>query len=65
MNNQKVKEIADKVKWQCQDVTYRELEKFTELIIQECADIVNSLEEYKGRGDCSTAEYIKEHFGFK
>ena len=38
-------------------------EKFAELIVQECANIVNSLEQYEGQGDCSTAEYIKEHFG--
>ena len=39
------------------------LEKFAELIVRECAGIVNSLEQYEGPGDCSTAEYIKEHFG--
>ena len=37
--------------------------KFAELIVRECANIVNSLEQYEGPGDCSTAEYIKEHFG--
>ena len=36
---------------------------FAELIVKECAGIVNSLEQYEGPGDCSTAEYIKEHFG--
>lgn len=39
------------------------IEKFAELIVRECAGIVNSLEQYEGPGDCSTAEYIKEHFG--
>ena len=38
-------------------------QKFAELIVRECVSIVNSLEQYEGRGDCSTAEYIKEHFG--
>lgn len=38
-------------------------EKFAELIVRECAGIVNSLEQYEGQGDCSTAEYIKERFG--
>ena len=42
--------------------TYR-MEKFAELIVKECANIVNNLEQYEGQGDCSTAEYIKEHFG--
>ena len=37
--------------------------RFAELIVRECANIVNSLEQYEGQGDCSTAEYIKEHFG--
>ena len=39
--------------------------KFAELIVRECATIVNSLAQYEGQGDCSTAEYIKEHFGIK
>jgi hypothetical protein len=34
-----------------------------ELIVKECANIVNSIEQYEGQGDCSTAEYIKEYFG--
>jgi len=38
-------------------------EKFAESIVKECANIVNSLEQYEGQGDCPTAEYIKEHFG--
>ncbi len=38
-------------------------QKFAELIVRECANIVNSLEQYEGQGDCSTAEYIKERFG--
>jgi hypothetical protein len=37
--------------------------KFAELIVRECANIVNSLSQHEGPRDCSTAEYIKEHFG--
>lgn len=37
--------------------------KFAQLIICECANTVNGMEQYEGQGDCSTAEYIKEHFG--
>jgi len=37
--------------------------KFAELIVRECANIVNSLEQHEGPGDCATVEYIKEHFG--
>lgn len=39
------------------------ISKFAELLIKECADIVNSLESHEGQGDCGTATYIKEHFG--
>ena len=39
------------------------MEKFAELIINECVSIVNNLDQYEGPGDCRTAEYIKEHFG--
>ena len=39
------------------------MEKFAELIVKECANIVNSLEQHEGPGDCATVEYIKEHFG--
>jgi hypothetical protein len=44
-------------------ITEEQILKFAELIVRECANIVNSLEQYEGQGDCSTAEYIKEHFG--
>jgi hypothetical protein len=37
--------------------------KFAELIVRECANIVNSLDQHEGHGDSTTAEYIKEHFG--
>lgn len=37
--------------------------KLAELIVKECANIVNSLEQHEGPGDCATVEYIKEHFG--
>ena len=39
------------------------IHRLAELIVQECAKIVNSMEQYEGQGDCHTAEYIKEHFG--
>ena len=39
------------------------LQKFAELIVRECANIVNSLDQYEGEGDCSTAEYMKKCFG--
>jgi hypothetical protein len=39
------------------------LERFAELIVKECANIVNSLDQYEGQGDCSTAEYMKKCFG--
>jgi hypothetical protein len=39
------------------------LEKFAELLIKDCANIVNSLEQHEGEGDCYTVEYLKERFG--
>ena len=43
---------------------YREeVEGLIKLIVKDCVNIVNSLEQYEGQGDCVTAEYIKEHFG--
>jgi hypothetical protein len=44
-------------------LTQEQLDKFTELIVRECANIVNSLGQHEGPGDCATVEYIKEHFG--
>lgn len=40
-----------------------DIEKFAELIVRECCNIVNNLEGVHNPGDCSTVEYIKEHFG--
>lgn len=40
-----------------------QMEKFAELLVRECANIVNSLDQHEGHGDSTTAEYIKEHFG--
>ncbi len=37
--------------------------KFAELIIKDCAIMVNNLEQHEGVGDCSTAVYIKQIFG--
>jgi hypothetical protein len=45
------------------DAQEGQIEKFALLIVRECANIVNSLEQYEGKGDCSMAEYMKEHFG--
>lgn len=66
--NERIKELAflaaqePNSNFDC-DVVW--LEKFSELLIKECAIIVNSLEEYESKGDCSKAEYIKEYFGVK
>ncbi len=37
--------------------------RFAELIVQDCAIMINNLEGHEGVGDCSKAEYIKESFG--
>ena len=68
--NERIFELADQASHQSPDgypvtIPYSKdfAQKFAELIVRECASIVNSLEQYEGQGDCSTAEYIKEHFG--
>lgn len=38
------------------------LEKFAELIVRECADVVD---EYVRMGDIDTPELIRRHFGVK
>lgn len=38
-------------------------EIFATLLINECAGVVNGLEQYAGAGDCAKSEYIKEYFG--
>lgn len=40
-----------------------QMEKLAELIVLECSNIANSLEQHEGPGDCATAEYMKERFG--
>ena len=63
--NEQIKELAEQAGCSIDGMGYGEgnVEKFAELIVRECAKIVNSLEQYEGQGDCSTAEYIKERFG--
>ena len=39
-------------------------DRFTELIVQECANVVNSLTQHESQGDCNLAESLKEHFGY-
>ena len=60
--NERILELARQV-WPDPNTSHVNHEKFAELIVRECADIVNSLGQHEGPGDCSTAEYIKEHFG--
>ena len=68
--NERIKELAEQAGYTplpgfdfANDLQEVFLKKFAELIVRECATIVNSLEQYEGQGDCSTAEYIKERFG--
>lgn len=42
------------------------MEKFAELIVQECAEFINgSQDEDPGKYDCKLAYELKEHFGVK
>ena len=75
--NDKIRELAEQAgfmiwkdeEWNPGDVIDwgsrydNELEKFAQLIVRECANIVTSLDQHEGAGDSATAEYIKECFG--
>jgi hypothetical protein len=50
--NERIKQLANEVQF-TSDVTYTELEKFAELIIQECCDAVRYVDALE----------IKNHFG--
>jgi len=74
--NERIRELADEagVKYSlwvgskpATYMTYDELEKFAELIVQECLDIVNRHEYSYHEADplWETAQLIKEHFGVK
>jgi hypothetical protein len=40
-----------------------QVEEFAQLLVKECANIVNSLSQHEGSGDSYIAEYIKDCFG--
>ena len=40
-------------------------EKFSELIVQECCDMVNEHTQHNNSNDCPLVLKIKEHFGVK
>ena len=64
--NERIRELANQVKWQCQDVTYGELEKFAELIVRECCEVLQNEDiRYSGYGynQGFLHKKIKEHFG--
>lgn len=58
--NKRIKELAEQAGWDMGDeicgFTIR-LEKFTELIVRECADIADTAEPYKSN------DLILQHFG--
>jgi hypothetical protein len=68
--NDRIRELAEQAMWSKTDYSQEnelysfsrdELEKFTELIVQECADIATN--RYQRLMDGGKA--IKEHFGVK
>ncbi len=71
--NERIRELAEQAGIETEFDDYGEvrismafgsaLEKFAELLIKDCANIVNSLEQHEGEGDCYTVEYLKERFG--
>ena len=72
MKNERIKLLAEqagfKVNWQHEDVQAIKMarfEKFAELIVRECLDIVNRKEYSYHEADplWETSQLIKEHFG--
>ena len=66
--NKRIRELANQVKWQCQDVTYGELEKFAELIVRQMLDVTDAhTEVFRTDRDKALIEHIKQsvkqHFG--
>jgi hypothetical protein len=58
--------MPERVKWNV-GITTEHLEKFAELIVRECLDIVNRKEYSYHEADplWETSQLIKEHFGVK
>lgn len=41
-----------------------QLDKFAELIVEKCSQIISDLEQYEGAVNPSNVEYLKDYFGF-
>ncbi len=66
--NERIKELAAKANFghmEKNEVVYDpRLEKFAELIIRECADLIDTLNEAY-EAPSTGGKFIKEHFGVK
>lgn len=69
--NERIKELAELAKVESSQwlgckpattMTYNELEKFAELIVEECADWIN---DNVGMIDEEERQYLLKHFGVK
>jgi len=61
--NELIKKLAEQANLKLDELpddTFIPLEKFTELIVQECASVAD---KYTIDGDWHIAEIIKQHFG--
>jgi len=73
--NERIEQLLEQARTECfrfgskpaTTVGYDELEKFAELIVKECLDIVNRHEYSYHEADplWETAQLIKQHFGIE
>jgi hypothetical protein len=78
MMNERVKDLIIKAGWtnaytdpkygfepvfEGEDRNLACIEKFAELIVKECCDMVNKHHQYNNPNDCLLVLDIKEHFG--
>ena len=65
--NERIKELAEQAGYSKEFLAIglpNNMEKFAELIVQECAHLVDTLNEAYG-APSTAGKFIKEHFGVK
>ena len=68
--NKRIEELAEQCTTIYNSTTFPvdkdfDYEKFAELIIQDCCDMVNKCMQHNNPYDCLLVLDIKEHFGFE
>jgi hypothetical protein len=67
--NERIKQLVEKAAYTTVSTegrlfTQQDLAKFAELIVRECADLINSM-DHSSQYFPHVADAIKEHFGFE